>query len=215
MKICLPAFVLFTSVLLCLPASAQRHTERGALLGGVSGALIGGAIGDQNDETAEGALIGGAVGLLSGSLIGNSLDAQEAQARARYQQHITTQVSRAVSISDVITMTQNGIGDLVIMDRLQQYGVQRRLEVADVIMLHRQGVSEQVITAMQQARLAGSVPAAPQPTYRAPVVVERHHYVAPPRFYSYPAPRYYYRHYPHPRHHHAQPHIHFGFSVRH
>jgi hypothetical protein len=212
MKIGLPTLVLLMSVV-SLPAAAQQHTERGALLGGISGALIGGAIGDQNDETAEGALIGGAVGLLSGSLIGNSLDAQEAHARARYQRQMMTQVSRAVSIPDVITMTHNGIGDAVIMDRLRQYGVQRRLEVADVIMLHKQGVSEPVITAMQQSHVAASVPVAPQPTYRAPIVVERHHYVAP-QFYSYPAPRYYYR--PHPRHPHyqAQPHVHFGFSVR-
>ena len=49
----------------------QRARE-GVAVGGVAGAIAGGIIGHQNDETPEGALIGGAIGALAGGLIGRS-----------------------------------------------------------------------------------------------------------------------------------------------
>ena len=45
-----------------MKAFGQGHTERGAVIGGLGGALAGAAIGKHNGETAGGALIGGAVG---------------------------------------------------------------------------------------------------------------------------------------------------------
>ena len=72
---------------------AQSQTQNGATLGGVAGAVIGGIIGKQNDETPEGVLIGGAVGALTGGLIGRAQDnelqrqrAYQEQAYARQQQ---------------------------------------------------------------------------------------------------------------------------------
>jgi hypothetical protein len=54
---------------------AQESTRNGALLGGATGAVIGGIIGNnKNDQTAEGALIGGAVGVVAGGLIGHQRD---------------------------------------------------------------------------------------------------------------------------------------------
>lgn len=170
---------------------AQGHTERGAVLGGVTGALAGAAIGDKNDETAAGALIGGAVGLLTGATIGNSVDQHHAYAQAAQQQRIT-QWSRAVSTSDVVSMADTGISDSVIINHIHENGVRRRLEVPDVISLHQQGVSEAVIASMQRARLAGH--ASPRPlSYQPPVVVQEYRYVPRPRYYP---PRHLYHRYP-------------------
>ena len=64
----------------------HHHTRHGALLGGLSGAGIGAAIGNANDETAAGALIGGAVGALTGGAIGNGIDEVNASHQAMIEE---------------------------------------------------------------------------------------------------------------------------------
>src|SRR5438105_2245332 len=66
------------------PEGTPNRTGTGALIGGGSGALLGGIIGHQGGHSAEGALIGGAIGAVTGGLIGNSMD-QEARARLHAQ----------------------------------------------------------------------------------------------------------------------------------
>ena len=188
---------------------AQYNTQRGVVLGGLTGAAAGAAIGNHNGETAEGALIGSAIGLLSGALIGNSIDAEQSRQRYVEQQYIA-QNSRAVTISEVLSLTKSGVSDGVIVNHINQQGVQQRLEVSDVILLHREGVSEPVLTALQRAPIGGSpVYAAPPRAYAAPVIVQDYHYVRP----AYPVygPRYYHPHYPHHGHYHPQG-TSFGFS---
>ncbi len=198
-------------VLCCLltrPVLAQDHTGRGAVLGGVTGALAGAGIGEHNGDAAAGALIGGALGLVTGAAIGNSMDQDVARTRA-YEQRRTYQMSRAATVADVVNMTHNRISDTVIINHILQNGVQRRLEVGDVISLHRQGVSEPVISAMQRAPLAAYSPP-PAVRYQAPVVVERYRYVAPPSCYR-PAHVHY-----RPSHHyhrHASPSLHWSIGV--
>ncbi len=184
---------------------AQYHTDRGAVLGGLGGALVGAGIGDHNDNAGAGALIGGAVGLITGAAIGNSMDQEEAARARALQQQRAWQLSRAASVSDVAAMSQNGLADDVIINHLNQNGVQRRPEVDDVISLHQQGVSNAVISAMQRAPVGGPLP----PTgYQQPVVVQEHYYVRPPVncWHGYPAYRPYY-----PRHHH--PGMHWSIRV--
>ncbi|MFN9912182.1 MAG: glycine zipper domain-containing protein, partial [Pirellulaceae bacterium] len=65
----------------CSGSLGQAQTKDGAILGGVAGAVIGGIVGHQNDETPEGALIGGAVGAITGGMIGNY---RQQQQRLRY-----------------------------------------------------------------------------------------------------------------------------------
>ena len=170
---------------------AQHYADRGAVLGGVAGALAGAGIGDHNDETAAGALIGGAVGVLTGAAVGHTMDHRAAKAYAARQyahQVRRQQLSRAVSTQDVITMTQNGVGEDVIVNHIRRHGVQRMLGVQDVIWLHRQGVPESVITAMQEATVGPTEPV-PTTVVREPVFVESYHYVAPaPRVHYYPGP---------------------------
>jgi len=223
----LPA-VLVVLILSSPAARGQNYTNRGATLGGLAGALTGAAIGKQNDETAAGALIGGALGLVTGATIGSNRDAEVARAQAyqhqfqghqfqghqfqghqfqgqqfqgqQFQgQHLQGQqfqgrMSRAVSTRDALIMTSSGLSDQLIVNHIHQNGVQRRLEVSDVIALHQQGVSEAVITALQRAPLAHAY----RPSGSRPIVVQEHHYVAPPNYFRPPR-------YPHHRHHQYHP----------
>ncbi|MFO0915382.1 MAG: glycine zipper domain-containing protein [Pirellulales bacterium] len=184
----LTAASLLLVVAVAAPASAQNRTVDGAALGGVAGAIAGGIIGHQNDETPEGALIGGAVGAISGGLIGHGLDKQAARERA-YQEQIARQrrqlqyqqqqqaqqAQQSVSINDVVTMSRSGVSDNVIINHVQTNGVQRRLETHDIISLTQQGVSEPVINAMQRAPVYAVtvVPAQGQPQT---VVVQQHYH---------------------------------------
>ena len=64
---------MLTGVVGC--ASMSRK-EKGAIIGGGSGAVIGGIIGNQSGNTALGAIIGAAVGGAAGAIIGNYMDNQ-------------------------------------------------------------------------------------------------------------------------------------------
>lgn len=65
------AFVLiaFAVVISVVEASAQSRAGRGALMGGLTGAAIGGAT-----RGGRGALVGSAIGLGVGSLIGGQME---------------------------------------------------------------------------------------------------------------------------------------------
>jgi uncharacterized protein YcfJ len=49
-------------------------TQKGAALGGLGGATVGGIIGHQSDHGVEGAAIGGAIGAVGGMLVGENMD---------------------------------------------------------------------------------------------------------------------------------------------
>ncbi|MEM8734171.1 MAG: YMGG-like glycine zipper-containing protein [Planctomycetota bacterium] len=221
---------LAMATLMLIPGSsvlAQSRTQDGATAGGIAGAIIGGIIGHQNDEVPEGALIGGAVGAVAGGLLGRNQD--QALARQRYvqQQAYYTQQQRAyaqqqvirntgISSNDLVNMSRSGLSEPLILSQLQTKGVQRRLEVSEIISLHQQGVSDNIIAAMQSAPLAtqlssqrvaaSAAPPVTQRTYvdrppvivreqpviyqQAPVVVERVYRPAPPVYYHRYHPRY-------------------------
>ena len=125
------------------------------------------------------------------------------QQALQHQQFAATQ--SAVSIADVVNMTRSGLSDSVIINQINQRGVQQTLQVSDIISLHQQGVGEQVITAMQRAptgvqRVARPVAPVQQPIVTPPPVIVEEHYFVP----HYPPPRYHYR-----RHHH-----HHGIHIR-
>ena len=203
-----------TAILLSLLASVSfgqspyQHRKEGLALGALVGALTGGAIGKNNGETAAGAVIGAAVGGLTGAAIGDSVDQDIAYNRAIAQQQMNAQLARAVSVNDVLAMSQAGLSESVIVTDIMSNGVAYRPQRADLIMMSNSRVGDAVIRAMQTAPLATAPP--PAPVYRNNVVVERYHYIAPPPVY----PSWQYRHYrPHPRYH--QPGVHWGFSFSH
>lgn len=57
------------------------NTQRGAVLGGLGGAVLGGVVGHQSGNALEGAALGGALGAGGGALYGN---AQDQDQRRRY-----------------------------------------------------------------------------------------------------------------------------------
>lgn len=58
---------------------AMSARDRGVLIGGASGAVLGGVIGHQSDNTVVGAILGGVVGGAAGGIIGNYMDKQAAE----------------------------------------------------------------------------------------------------------------------------------------
>jgi outer membrane lipoprotein SlyB len=188
-----------------------QNTQRGAVVGGLGGAIAGALIGDHNNKAGAGAAIGGAIGAVGGAVIGNARDKEIAQQRQQqyyaqqqrtyaYQQQQLAATQAAVSIGDIVNMSRSGLSESVMITQIQSRGVQQQLQVSDIILLHQQGVPESVITAMQNARVGAPVPAPAQPTVvvqPSPVVVQE--YVVP----RYAPPPYYYHH-----HHYHRPHRH-------
>ncbi len=170
MKMQIRSSAVIVSLIFAQSACGQGYSQRGTVLGGLAGAGIGAAIGDNNDDAGAGVLIGGAVGAVAGSLLGNSRDQQYRYNAQMYQQQQAYQVSRAVSIPDVVSLTQNRLSDGVIINMIRSNGLQRPLEISDIVYLSQQGVSENVIRAMQDFGNGG-------PTYPpTPVIYEQ----APP-----------------------------------
>jgi hypothetical protein len=192
----LPVFVPI--VLLAAGCRSPYYADRGAALGGLTGAVAGAAIGDHNGEAAAGALIGGAVGALTGAAIGDSMDQEVARSQAIIQQRMGRQIVGAVTIPDVVAMTQAGLGDSVIVTHIHANGVGQRPQAGDLIYLKNQGVSEAVINAMQQTP-PPQIISAPPPVQ--PVIVEEYYYGRP-----YPSP------YWHHHHHHRRPGVRWGFT---
>ena len=202
----LSAFVAIIIFGHAVPTVAQ-NTQRGAVVGGLAGAIAGGLIGDHNDKAGAGAAIGGAIGALSGAVMGNAKDKEtqqryyyQQQQHQQYQQQVVINNQQAVSLADVVSMSRSGLSESVIINQIQQRGVMQRLQVPDIITLHQQGVSDTVISVMQQAQIgsgyATSNYVAPQPTT---VIVEQRYrpaptYVVPAPVYYAPQPVYYHHH---------------------
>lgn len=151
-----------------LPAQSYRNQD--AAVGGIAGAVIGGIIGHQNDETPEGALIGGAVGAIAGGILGNAKDEQVSQRRyyqhQAWQQHHTRHAhqivqqhqmaSRAIRINDVVNMSRSGLSESVMINQIRNQGVVDHIGTHEIISMHNSGVSENVIAAMQSAPQVGT-----------------------------------------------------------
>ncbi len=188
------AVAVFTCVA-CASAprvQAQNNTQRGATLGGITGAIAGAIIGENNDEAGAGAAIGGALGVVAGGVLGNANDKDvayrnqqyarqrqyQAQQRMAATTHVPQQVATgAVSYSDVIAMSRSGVSPNVIMNQISTRGVQRQPAVSDIISLHEQGVSETVISAMQQAPVGNQL--SPGNAIQSTTIVETPVFVEP------------------------------------
>ncbi len=210
--------LVLLSVLSCISSSCfgqwpYEHRDRGLALGALLGGVTGGAIGHNNHQTAEGALIGGAVGALAGAAIGDSVDTQIARNQAMYEQRVASQLTQqAVTVQDVIGMSQARLSDSVIVTQIKTRGVATRLQSNDLILLANAGVSDTVITAMQTAPLA--VAAAAPPTSS---VIVREHYYAPPVYVAPAYPPWHhgpYWHHPGPPCR-PGPSVHWGLSIGH
>lgn len=172
----------------------REGTFTGAGLGALTGALIGGK---KNWEG--GALIGAGVGALTGRAIGSArdnADAQQVAVGSSVAAQANAQVAaNAVTNYDLVTMTQAGLSDDLIISTMRSRGGRFDMSPSGLIALKQSGVSDRVVLAAQQ--FGGSN--LPTPINPAPTTIR---VAAPPRVYVEPAPVIYYHHGPHYRHHH-------------
>ena len=205
-----PRYLTRCSLLLALIAAgcnSPYHADRGALFGGLLGAGTGAIVGDALGNAGAGAAIGAGVGALSGAAIGESLDEMEARNRAMIAAQLGREVRPgAVTIDDVVMMTQAGVDDELIIAHIRANGVTRVPGTHELITLNNSGVSTAVIRAMQEPPPRPPPPETvvierPAP---APVIVEEHHHFGPP-WYGPPRHRY--------RYHNRGPKVGWGIAI--
>jgi hypothetical protein len=160
-----------------------------ALFGGLAGAGVGAAVGENSGNALAGAAIGSAVGTLSGATVGEALDEVDARNRQLIEAKLGRPMAGTASHDDIITMAQAGLGDDVIITHLQTHGIIAPPSAHDLIRLKNSGVSDPVLHAMQTLTVPAGPP--PVPVAAPPVVVERHVYGAPwpPPWHPHPRQR--------------------------
>ena len=189
--------------------ASPYYADRGALYGGVMGAGLGAVAGAALGDPLAGAAIGGVAGTMTGAVAGGAIDDVEARNRAE----IAARTGRpapigAVSVPEVVAMTQAGVSEDVIATHVRSHGLMQPLQSGDLIYLQQCGVSPRVVQAMQTT--PGPVPTiAAVPAYPPTVIVEQ----APPPIiieeYRYgPPPRWRHHH-----HHCPPPGPRFGWGV--
>jgi hypothetical protein len=171
------------------------------------GAVAGAAAGDP----LAGAAIGAVAGTMTGAVVGGAIDDVEARNRAEIAARLGRPApAGAVTVPDVISMTQAGVNEQVIATHVRSHGLVRPLTTNDIIYLQQNGVTPLVVQTMQEspmpvvAQQQPVYPAAPAPAYvvappPAPVVVVDP-FAPPPRWH-------------HHHHHHPGPQMSWGISV--
>jgi outer membrane protein OmpA-like peptidoglycan-associated protein len=95
-------FVLIP-VLASLAASSGCATlnkkERGAIIGGATGAAVGGIVGRANGSTAKGAIIGAAVGGAAGAVIGHQMDQQAKEIQQNIPGAVVERVGEGLQVT--------------------------------------------------------------------------------------------------------------------
>jgi len=79
--------------------ASMSRTQKGAVIGGSSGAVVGGIIGKQAGNTAVGAIIGAAVGGGAGAYIGHYMDEQAAEIERDLQGARVERVGEGIKIT--------------------------------------------------------------------------------------------------------------------
>src|SRR5258706_11579478 len=150
----------------CDSLPGDKKTQ-GVVIGGVGGAVAGGALAKNN--RLRGALIGGALGAGGGYLIGSSLDksdpsknredAVRAEKRARDNPASASDARSArtadingdgyVTMDEVVAMSKAGISDDEMITRLQRTGQFFELTSDQERYLEDHGVSRRVVNAMR------------------------------------------------------------------
>jgi outer membrane lipoprotein SlyB len=130
--------------------SAKTRTAEGAVVGGVLGATVGGIVGHQSHHGAEGAGIGAAAGAIAGAIIGSQIE-KPGQATPSSQTGSATQAANPnqMSLQQIIDLTQEGVNEAVIIDKIHLSNSRFSLSASDIDYLRQQGVSQKVIDAMQ------------------------------------------------------------------
>lgn len=161
--------------------ASPYHADRGAAIGGLTGAGAGAIIGDAVGNTAGGALVGAGLGAIAGSAIGAGMDESEARNRALIEQRIGQSLPQGgVTVADAVNMSRSGVDPELIVNHIRANGVGQKLTANDLIVLQQEGIDRRVIGALQTTsppQVAQAVPMQP-----APVIVQEY-YGPPPRYY--------------------------------
>ena len=123
--------------LIVMGCESMNNTEKGAGIGALTGAGIGGIVGHQGGHGWEGALIGGAAGAVAGGLFGNQMDQHQQQINA---QHIT--------IVQVAQMGKEGVPSNAIIDELRRTRSVYNLDSETIAYLKNNGIKDDVIDYM-------------------------------------------------------------------
>lgn len=143
------------SLILCLALltlnfgcqSSETRATEGTIIGTVLGAGAGYVIGKQSGHGGEGAGIGAAAGALGGLLIGSQIKkpGQAAQGTGVQQGPNPNQMT----IQQIVDLTKQGANEAVIIDKIHLTNSKFQLNPQDIDYLKQQGVSQNVISAMQ------------------------------------------------------------------
>ena len=122
--------------------SCESKTGTGVLVGGGTGALVGGLAGG-----GTGALIGGAAGVIAGGLIGAALDNEDQKNLKRESEKTYERVDKneQLSIEDIISLQKAKISDDKIIELIKKTNSHYTLDRQQLGMLRDGGVSEKVI----------------------------------------------------------------------
>lgn len=123
--------------------SDTKATE-GAVIGGLLGATAGGVIGHQSGHGLEGAGIGAAAGALTGALVGSNIKKQP-------QQTTSATNPSQLTMQEIVDMSKQGVHESVIVDKIRLTNSKFSLTPQEIDYLKQQGVSQNVINAMQGA----------------------------------------------------------------
>src|SRR5437870_2189242 len=127
--------------------ASMNHTERDALAGGGLGAATGALL--DRKHPGRGAAIGGVAGTALGAAVGSYADAHEDRVKAVAAAEAQP-VRGPLSLEEVADMARRGIGDDVIRTQVRTSGTRYSLSPSQIAWLHDNGVSDPVITEMQQ-----------------------------------------------------------------
>ena len=130
---------------IALISGCESNTGTSVLIGGGSGALIGGLAGG-----GTGALIGGAAGVVAGGLIGAYLDNHEQKNLKNQSPQTYRRVDNGekLSVNDIINLSKAQVGDDKIIGFIQKTNSHYTLNSYQIDKLRDSGVSERIINYM-------------------------------------------------------------------
>ena len=128
--------ILYCGVVITVSGcTANSHAERGTAVGGATGAVAGTMIGAQSGNAGKGAVIGTMAGMVAGNLIGQDMDQQEIAREKYYTEAYARERENAVSIAQLIEMSEAGVADEVIIAKIEIDDRLRHVELHFVVKL--------------------------------------------------------------------------------
>lgn len=129
---------------------SQTRSGEGAVIGGLLGATAGGVVGHQSHHGLEGAAIGAAAGALTGAIIGGQIQkpGQTTQPAQTAGANVAANPNQ-MTILQIVELTKQGANENVIIDKIRLSNSKFNLTSDDINYLKQQGVSQNVINAMQ------------------------------------------------------------------